>query len=126
MRQSKCGCISACREGEDLLTRVGIASSFEIPILRCCQHPRGTLDRFSSSEIGHSILRCSRYAIIVAASIAPIRMMVRMFKLLLYFWLALTALLLGAYGSILAQDYDLSAPGSTLPATPVAGGATLF
>jgi imidazolonepropionase-like amidohydrolase len=70
-------------------------------------------------------LRNPRHAII-AASIAPIRKMVRMFKLMLYFWLALTALLLGACGSILAQDYDLAAPGSTLLATPVAGGTTLF
>jgi imidazolonepropionase-like amidohydrolase len=53
-------------------------------------------------------------------------MMVRMMKLVLCFWLALAVLLLGSYGAILAQDYDLSAPGSTFPAAPVAGGATLF
>jgi imidazolonepropionase-like amidohydrolase len=53
-------------------------------------------------------------------------MMVRMLKLVLCLWLALAALLLGSYGAILAQDYDLAAPGSTPPATPVGGGTTLF
>jgi len=53
-------------------------------------------------------------------------MVVRMLNRVLLFWLALTALLLGSYGPILAEDYDLTAPDSTLPVTPVAGGATLF
>src|SRR5215472_11981356 len=57
---------------------------------------------------------------------APTHMVVRMLNRVLLFWLALTALLLGSYGPILAEDYDLTAPDSTLPVTPVAGGATRF
>jgi imidazolonepropionase-like amidohydrolase len=53
-------------------------------------------------------------------------MLVRMLKLVLHLSLALAPLLLGSYGTILAQDYDLAAPGSTPPAPPVGGGATLF
>ena len=53
-------------------------------------------------------------------------MMVRMLKLMLHLWVVLAALLLGSYGAILAQDYELAAPGSTPFATPVGGGATLF
>ena len=51
---------------------------------------------------------------------------VRILKLVFFFWLALAALLLGSYGAIPAQDYDLAAPGSTPQVTPIAGGATLF
>ena len=52
--------------------------------------------------------------------------MVRMLKLMLHLWVVLAALLLASYGAILAQDYELAAPGSTPPATSVGGGATLF
>jgi imidazolonepropionase-like amidohydrolase len=47
-------------------------------------------------------------------------------KLVLCRSLVLAALLVGLCQTSLAQDYDLAAPGSAPPATPVSGGVTLF